>query len=340
MSETFLQIVIPTYNRDGILSSTLNQLIESIRLHQLNDLVKIVVLDNASTDTTMEISNKFSLDYGVQYIRNSYNIGLEKNVFKALTLDGARWTWTLGDDDVISRNAVGVIISHLELLDDECKLVLLNYGQLSNNLDQMLSSRVCDAPLDFLGNWTGINGLLKCNGIFDLLGFISSVIIRTDCSKDAPDFTHFSSLYDHTASILCATKSSKIKILPPGIMYQRQDNQRQYDNFETGNAKANFQTFITVVLLFNEVVRQNPEFEGCLFEFMTSKLGVREPQGEQSYINTYIWFFECFARPSMMEAKLTQDRNRIYDSLIRVTNIIHSESARCYIIHHLNQFIK
>ena len=200
-------------------------------------------------------------------------------------------------------------LSHLESLDDECKLVLLNYGQFEHDLKKLLSTHVCQIPQYFIGNWTGTNGLIKYKGIFDLLGFISSVIIRSDCAKDLPDFTHFSSLYDHTASILCATKSCKISVLPPGIMYQRQNNQRQYGTTETGNGKPGFQTFISLILLFNEVVRQNQEFNGNLFEYMTSKLGISETRGDQSFISTYIWFFEVFARPSMLNAKFPQEKN-------------------------------
>jgi glycosyltransferase involved in cell wall biosynthesis len=338
MASDFLQIVIPTYNRTAVLPETLNYLVQSIRMHQLMSKVRIVVLDNASTDSTPEIEIKAFADCRIQYIRNSYNIGLEKNVYKALTLDGARWTWVFGDDDVISRNAIGVTLSHLESLDDECKLVLLNYGQFAHDLKKLLSTHVCVIPQNFIGNWTGTNGLIKYKGIFDLLSFISSVIIRSDCAKELPDFTHISSLYDHTASLLCATKSSKISVLPPGIMYQRQNNQRQYGTTDTGNGKPGFQTFISLILLFNEVVRQNQEFNGNLFEYMTSKLGINEPQGDQSYISTYIWFFEVFAKPSLLNAKLPQEKTRICDAIFRVINIIHSESARIYISQQLSKF--
>lgn len=126
--------------------------------------------------------------------------------------------------------------------------------------------------------------------------------------KELPDFTHISSAYDHTASLLCATKSSKISVLPPGLMYQRQNNQRQYGTTDNVNGKPGFQTFISLILLFNEVVRQNQEFNGNLFEYMTSKLGITEPQGDQSFISTYIWFFEAFARPSMLNAELPQEK--------------------------------
>jgi glycosyltransferase involved in cell wall biosynthesis len=335
---SFLQIVIPTYNRVNLLTDTLNRLIESIRLYKLMNEVRIVILDNASTDSTAEISNRNFEECDVQYIKNEFNIGVEKNIHKALTYEGARWTWVMGDDDIVTQNAVGLIHNHLNFLDEECGLLLLNYGQLTHDLKQVLSSRVCEATQPVTGYWTGTDGIIKYKGIFDLLGFISSVIIRNDFSKDAPDFTHFNSLYDQTASILCATKSSKISLLPPGIMFQRQNNQRQYENIETGNGKAKFQTFITVVLLFNEVVRQNPEYKECLFEFMTSKLGITEPQGEHSYINTYIWFFEVFARPSMLNAKLPREKKSIYNALTSVTNIIHSENARSYINQQLNQF--
>ncbi len=82
MASDFLQIVIPTYNRAAVLPETLNYLVQSIRMHQLMSKVRIVVLDNASTDSTPDIEIKAFADCRIQYIRNSYNIGVEKNVYK------------------------------------------------------------------------------------------------------------------------------------------------------------------------------------------------------------------------------------------------------------------
>ena len=92
-----LDIVIPAYNRDSKLSSTLSSL-----LPQLDDRARLIVIDNASTDQTKLVVKQAQLDYpslGIDYVRNSVNIGANANILRAFEVSSAKWLWVLGDDD-------------------------------------------------------------------------------------------------------------------------------------------------------------------------------------------------------------------------------------------------
>jgi abequosyltransferase len=93
-------IAIPTWNRATFLQLTLLQL-ES----QLADLVcdfEILISDNASSDSTVEIVNDFlSRNLPIRYLRNQENIGSDHNIAQCFNQASGRYVLILGDDDLL-----------------------------------------------------------------------------------------------------------------------------------------------------------------------------------------------------------------------------------------------
>ena len=331
MPDFFLQIIVPTYNRFSILNETLHRFVDALKDFKLKDIVRIIILDNNSSDLSREVVNLHSSNLPILFIQNPLNIGPERNIYKSICLPGAKWTWIFGDDDIIMPHTIETLFDFLNRLPENNDLVLFNYAQMSSDLRQLLSSKVCEVPDYWQGYWNGNNGLVDHLGVFDLLGFISSVVIKTERSVYAPDFTYFGSLYDHTSTILSITKTSLISVLPPGLMFQRQMNQRPIETIETGNGKLKHHAFILQVMLFHEALRINPELGDDFFDKLTSKIGINEPVGPQSYINTYIWLYERYAKSSIQITKDPHEKNRIIQSIQNVIPLIKSEQARHHI---------
>jgi glycosyltransferase involved in cell wall biosynthesis len=90
-----LEIFIITYNRSLLLANTIDQLCNSPF-----SFCKITVLDNCSTDNTLEIANeqknKFK-DFNV--ISHKINIGAGANALRAIEMSNGLYTWLLCDDD-------------------------------------------------------------------------------------------------------------------------------------------------------------------------------------------------------------------------------------------------
>lgn len=73
MIKPLLSICIPTYNRCDNLERCLESIVSQKEF--LNGEVEVVISDNASTDNTQVIGEKYSLKYpGVKYFRNDKNI--------------------------------------------------------------------------------------------------------------------------------------------------------------------------------------------------------------------------------------------------------------------------
>jgi glycosyltransferase involved in cell wall biosynthesis len=118
-----LTIAIPTYNRSRNLDQLLRAL--SVELASLEKDVEILVSDNASSDQTAEVTERFSTDHPkARIVRNSANIGAEANVVQCFEMSRGRYVWLMGDDDMPKSGTLRKIVALLE--DQEPDLVHLS----------------------------------------------------------------------------------------------------------------------------------------------------------------------------------------------------------------------
>ena len=99
-----LSIVISTFNRGPFVEANVQWLLE--RTRSLQGKVRIVVVDNTSTDDTQARLARFAGSPSFLYLRNPANVGMLGNlqVCSALQLD--RYVWLTGDDDYILPGAI------------------------------------------------------------------------------------------------------------------------------------------------------------------------------------------------------------------------------------------
>jgi glycosyltransferase involved in cell wall biosynthesis len=121
-------ICIPTYNAE----STLAESLESI-LAQTYGNLHLIVVDNASTDKTCELVEKYmALDDRVSLNRNHVNVGGEGNFTRCLNLAAGDYTAIFHADDVYEPDMVlrqvelletrpgsGMVFSNASLIDDK-----------------------------------------------------------------------------------------------------------------------------------------------------------------------------------------------------------------------------
>jgi len=194
-----IAIVIPTYNR----LEHLKKLINSIECQRLPDDVKLfcVISNSCSTDGTAQFlidkesaqSQKGSIEFIVQNQGSSiiYVPGKE-NQKKAVNLvpNQVEWAWMIGDDDYLTSNDV-----------------ILNLTTFLKNSDldfihpcQARRSTHTNAP-----HYGTLFELCNCIGFHEMLGWISSIIMKTSTYKAAfNSFLYENSLsaYPHSAAIL------------------------------------------------------------------------------------------------------------------------------------------
>lgn len=116
MQQPILSICIPTYNR----AKKLKECLESVRIQlanstDLNEMVEVVISNNASTDETESIIEHYKpLFKNYRYTKNQHNIGLDKNVINVVKSAHGTYCWYLGDDDTIIDGGIRHILSLLQ----------------------------------------------------------------------------------------------------------------------------------------------------------------------------------------------------------------------------------
>lgn len=110
-----LEILIPTYNRKQHIERTLKQLIAE------NSPVKdcqITVLDNASTDGSSEVIDRFaSFHKNIKHIRHPKNIGGNANIARCYEMARTPYVWVVCDDDSFKWNSWSEIKNALSTND-------------------------------------------------------------------------------------------------------------------------------------------------------------------------------------------------------------------------------
>ncbi|AJS57572.1 glycosyltransferase [Paenibacillus sp. IHBB 10380] len=95
--QPLLSICIPTYNRAEDLARCLESIYSQIGN---TDLIEVRISDNASTDTTQEVVERYQASYtNLFYERNQDNIGADSNILHVLEQGKGKFIKIQGDDD-------------------------------------------------------------------------------------------------------------------------------------------------------------------------------------------------------------------------------------------------
>jgi len=92
-NQPLVSICIPTYNA----KKTVVQTVQSI-LNQTYKNLEIIIVDNASTDNTLDLLQKFK-DPRIKIYKNIKNIGAEKNFSRCIELAKGKYIAIFHADD-------------------------------------------------------------------------------------------------------------------------------------------------------------------------------------------------------------------------------------------------
>jgi len=165
-----LSIAIPTFNRAHALYETLLRIDAVIPIH-----VPLVIRDNASTDSTLEIVKKFKSDSKREVIvnTNDQNMGIDYNIIKVVEDVSTDYVWLLGDDDSFTDNAYERYVSILNSYKN-IGLIFSNYSVWDNIFLDCLKSNVFDQKEDVYF----ADGRDIINIVGELLSVLSCLVIR------------------------------------------------------------------------------------------------------------------------------------------------------------------
>ncbi|MEK6557616.1 MAG: glycosyltransferase family 2 protein [Candidatus Margulisiibacteriota bacterium] len=143
-----LTIAIPTFNRED----TLRQLLSTLKVeisHQPNqDIIEILVVDNASTNYSFtEFSIKFNAEgFQVKFLQNQENLGMDGNFKCCVKNSRGKYMWLISDDDLIVPNAIDHVMNILSDRDNGC--IIVNYDVYDSQLQTRLIDSVVKEKQD------------------------------------------------------------------------------------------------------------------------------------------------------------------------------------------------
>ncbi len=129
MKKIKLTICIPTFNRFRNLDNLLNSIVKN---NITNKSVEVIVSDNASTDITGNIVKKYNKNLQLKYFKNSYNLGMAKNIINCTKYANGEFIWILGDDDLLFNNSLREIIKLINKNSD-CDFFFFNSLNIPKN---------------------------------------------------------------------------------------------------------------------------------------------------------------------------------------------------------------
>lgn len=177
-----LTIAIPTFNRAARLDRQLAWLDRNIE--RLESQCAVIVSDNASTDSTPQICEKWRSTLAargveVHVVRNPSNIGPLGNIASCITKTESRFVWVIGDDDEIPDEKLAWIVMRLHA-DPELASIVLNF----EGVGKTVYPRCFRFDADQLGDGKKIVSECLRQAYFGL-AFMTAQIYRTEFAKAA-----------------------------------------------------------------------------------------------------------------------------------------------------------
>lgn len=138
-----ISLALPTYNGEKYLREQLDSIFNQTMVPE-----EIVVVDDRSTDSTIQILEEYKQKYGLKYYINEQNLGYNKNFEKAITLCQGDYIALCDQDDVWLPEKIEKSYKTLkEFPDDEPSLVSSFCYYVDSNLN------VTKKPHNISGGW-------------------------------------------------------------------------------------------------------------------------------------------------------------------------------------------
>jgi len=313
-----LSIAIPTYNRANYLRETIEALSQQVSVAAKN--IEIIVLDNCSSDDTIQVcENALRKWQFVKVLRNPENIGAESNVVQAMRRAAGEWIWLFGDDDIVLSGAVDTLFNYLKSVSEDTSLLLFNYGQVDKDGATVLSSGVCNAPHDWQGH---LADFFDYKGSFDILGFISALVMKNDVVNYANNYEIFGSYYAHVGYLIQSFYFKNAVFCATPIINQRQNNQRISEEFgvlERSYSHA-IETFAGIVVVLRTAAKQL-DISMEQLERLQSKLELVDLSKTTS-VPMLEWAFVSFVRNDLLQMLRNKGLDAEKISLLQKTAVL------------------
>lgn len=217
-----LTIGIPTYNGGKYIKETIESVLNQKSLFDFKE-IEILISDNASTDSTKEIIEKYLIKYPslISYHRNEKNIGYDRNVDLLFKKAKGEYVEILGDDDFYKDEFCLDKVLKAIKSNNEIGVVLLSVDFLNITTNEILKGFRIEKDLIF-ENGDDFFSTTKWG-----TSAVSSLIIRKELWNKAELEKYFDSQWIHIGALLSILKGSiKSMVISNPIIIVRTSNNR------------------------------------------------------------------------------------------------------------------
>lgn len=197
---TELLIYVPTYQRLEKLKNCLASI--KIAINGYEDIVKIVISNNGSTDGTKEYLDHFRHEW-LTISHKPKNEGAHSNILEAFNLNiNAQYLWIIGDDDYLMPTAISGLLDIIENFPDVdyifCNTKAFSSGQYTEKINELFTTNEVSGGNVKASHFTGTE-LVKFHQIINpaiadtLLGELMVNCYKLSSIKDF-DFLYYKSL--------------------------------------------------------------------------------------------------------------------------------------------------
>jgi glycosyltransferase involved in cell wall biosynthesis len=173
-----LTVAVPTLNGASFIRETLTSVISQMT----DDLeVEIVIMENHSTDQTIEICREFEEKY--PFIRSVYSqstVPFDQNVARAVHEASGTYVWILADDDVLVPGSLNKV--HQSLKDLHPAVLLVNFKKVGEDLsvlDEEGEVNETETTLSTIKVFEKAEDALA-GASFDIFGLLSAIVVNRE----------------------------------------------------------------------------------------------------------------------------------------------------------------
>lgn len=173
MKNPLVSVIVPNYNYARYIDERMNSI-----LNQTYKNFEIIILDDKSTDNSIEIIEKYRSNEHVSHIvYNDVNSGcVFKQWYKGLCLAKGELVWIAESDDTCKPNLLDLLVKEFEK-DDNCVLAFSRSLFVNEHLKPIGEEIEYSCKREY---WTGINFIKKKLRIFNIVSNASSALFRKD----------------------------------------------------------------------------------------------------------------------------------------------------------------
>jgi abequosyltransferase len=177
MKQTRLSICIPTYNFGAFIGRTLDSI-----ARQASVGVEVVIVDGASTDNTFQVVRDIQQSHPwIRYHRREANMGVDRDLAKAVELADGEYCWLMSSDDVMAPIALERVLKELQSGFD---IYLCNRTECDRNLAPTRRRPWLSSSGDEVWSFGSELDLLRycqnARSLGALFSYISSIIVRRE----------------------------------------------------------------------------------------------------------------------------------------------------------------